>query len=181
MQRRDHANGASWSMSTVAGKVGQVAAATLDQRTVDDFCAQVSSAARAAVQQGVKPKPGSQEAQIVRLIKKKDGLRQRVDHLQGGVDVLQEAAAQAKAETVGLRMGVVRIPEENTWLRLERDNAVQVRERALANATRLWQLVDRLGGDCPMRGSQSWHGQPTGDTERDPLTNLQGSAKQLAA
>ena len=31
------------------GQVGQVAAATLDQRTVDDLCAQVSSAARAAV------------------------------------------------------------------------------------------------------------------------------------
>ena len=31
------------------GQVGQVAAATLDQCTVDDLCAQVSSAARAAV------------------------------------------------------------------------------------------------------------------------------------
>ena len=64
-----------------AGKVGQVAAATLDQRTVDDLCAQVSCAARAAVQQGVNPKPGSQEAQIARLGKEKDGLQQRVDHL----------------------------------------------------------------------------------------------------
>ena len=31
---------------------------------------------------------------------------------------------------------------------------MQVREWALADGTRLWQLVDRLGGDGPMRGSQ---------------------------
>ena len=49
---------------------------------------------------------------------------------------------------------MVRFTEENTRLRWEHDNAVQVRERALADATRLWQLVDRLGGDSPMRGSQ---------------------------
>ena len=54
-----------------AGHMGQVVAATLDRRTVDDLCAQVSSAARAAVQQGVKPKPGSQEAQISCLGKEK--------------------------------------------------------------------------------------------------------------
>ena len=74
-----------------AVQVGKVAAATLDQRTFDDLCAQVSSAARAAVHQGVKPKPGSQEAQIACLGKEKDGLKQRVDHLQSNVDVLQEA------------------------------------------------------------------------------------------
>ena len=56
-----------------AGQVGEVAA-TLDQRTVDDLGAQVSSAARAAVQQGVKPKPRSQEAQMAGLCKEKDGL-----------------------------------------------------------------------------------------------------------
>ena len=49
---------------------------------------------------------------------------------------------------------MVRLTDENTRLRSEHDNAVQVRERALADATRLWQLVDRLGGDSPMRGSQ---------------------------
>ena len=51
-------------------------------------------------------------------------------------------------------MDVVQLTEENTRLRSERDNAVQVREGALAKATRLWQLVDRLCGDSPMRGSQ---------------------------
>ena len=137
-----------------AGQVGQVAAATLNQGTVDDFCAQVSSAARAAVQQGVKPKPRSQEAQIARLGKEKDGLQQGVDHLQSSVDVLQEAVAQAKAETAGLQMDVVRLTEEKTRLRSQCDNAVQVRERALADATHLWQRVDRLGGDRRMRGSQ---------------------------
>ena len=90
----------------------------------------------------------------MRLGKEKDGLRQRLDHLQSSVDVLQEAAAQAKAETAGLQMDVVRLTEENTPLRSERDNAVKVRERALADATRLRQLVDRLGGDRPIRGSQ---------------------------
>ena len=55
---------------------------------------------------------------------------------------------------MGLRMDVVRLTEKNTRLRSERNNAVQVRGRALADATRLWQLVDRLGGDSPMRGSQ---------------------------
>ena len=97
-----------------AGHVGQVAAATLDKRTVDDLCAQVSCAARAAVQQGVEPNLGSQEAQFVRLGKEKDGLQQRVDHLQSCVDVLQEAAAQAKAETAGLQMDVVRLTEKHT-------------------------------------------------------------------
>ena len=42
-------------------KVGQ-AALTLDRRTVDDLCAQVAFAARVAVPEGVKSKPGSQEA-----------------------------------------------------------------------------------------------------------------------
>ena len=70
------------------------------------------------------------------------------------MDVLHEAPAQAKAETAGLRMDVVRLTEENTRLRSERDNAVQVRELALADAIRLWQPVDRRGGDSPMRGSQ---------------------------
>ena len=120
-----------------AGQVGQVAAATLDQSTVDDLCAQVSSATRAAVQQGVKPKLGSQEAQIARLGKEKDGLQQRVDNLPSSVHVLQEAAAKAKAETAGFWMDVVRLTEKNTRLRSERDNAVEVRQRALANATRL--------------------------------------------
>ena len=55
---------------------------------------------------------------------------------------------------------MVRLTEENTRLRLERDNAAQVRERALADATRRWQLVDRLGGDRPMRGS---HGMGNGN------------------
>ena len=59
-----------------AGQVGQVAAAPLD-----DHSAQVYSTARAAVQQGVKPKPGSKEAPTARLGKEKDGLQQRVDHL----------------------------------------------------------------------------------------------------
>ena len=31
---------------------------------------------------------------------------------------------------------------------------MHVRERALADASRLWQLMDRLGGDSPIRGSQ---------------------------
>ena len=131
-----------------------MAAATVDQRTVDDLCAQVSFPARAAIQQDPKPKPGFQEAQIARLGKETDALQQRVCHWQSRVDVLQEAAAQAKAETAGLRIDVVRLTEESTRLRSERDNAVQVRERGVADTTRLWQLVDRFGGDCPMRGSQ---------------------------
>ena len=57
-----------------AAQVGQVAATTLDQCTVDDLCAQVSCAARVVVQQGVKPKPGSQKAPIARLGKEPDGL-----------------------------------------------------------------------------------------------------------
>ena len=69
-------------------KVGH-AALTLDQRTVDNLYAHVSSAARAAVQQGIKPKPGSQDAYIARLGKEKDTLQQRVGHLQSTVDVLQ--------------------------------------------------------------------------------------------
>ena len=136
------------------GQVGQVAATTLDWRTADDLCAQVPSAARAAVQQGVKPKPGSQEAQIARLGKEEDTLQQRVDHFQSTVDVLQEAADQAKAEIAGLQTDVRRLTEENAWLWSERDNAVQVRERAVADATWLWPLVDCLAGDSPMRGSQ---------------------------
>ena len=56
--------------------------------------------------------------------------------------------------TAALPMDVVRLTEENTRLRSEGDNEGQVRERALADATRLWQLVGRLGGDSPMRGSQ---------------------------
>ena len=103
---------------------------------------------------GREAEPGSQEAQIARLGKETDGVRQRVDHLQSSVDVLQEAAVQAKGETAGLRVDVVRLTEENTRLRSESDNVVQVRERALADATRLWQVVDRLGGDGPIRGSQ---------------------------
>ena len=160
-----------------------MAAATLDQCTVDDLCAPVSSAARAAVQQGVKPKPGSQEAQIARLGKEKDGLQQRVDHLQSSVDVLQEAAVQVKAETAGLQMDVVRLTEENTGLRSERDNAVQVRERALADATRPWQLVDRIGGDSPMRGSQGMgSGNPGMGSHREtqnviPSTTSKGQRK----
>ena len=51
-------------------------------------------------------------------------------------------------------MDMVRLMEENSRLRSKRHNAVQLRERALADATRLWQLVDRLGGDRPMRGCQ---------------------------
>ena len=51
-------------------------------------------------------------------------------------------------------MDVVRLTKENTRLQSERDNAVQVRERPLAHTARLWQLVDRLGGDRAMRGSQ---------------------------
>ena len=35
-------------------------------------------------------------------------------------------------------MDVVRVTEENTRLRSERENAAQVRERAPADATRLW-------------------------------------------
>ena len=99
--------------------MGQVAVATLDHHTVDDLCAQVSSTARAAVHEGVKPKPGSQETRIACLGKETNGLRQRVDHLQRSVDVLQEAAVQAGAEMAGLRMDVVRRTEENTRLRLE--------------------------------------------------------------
>ena len=76
--------------------MGQVAAASLDQRTVDDLCTQVSSPARVAVQQGVKPNAGSQEAQLVRPGKEKDGLQQRVDHLQSSVDVLQAWAVHAR-------------------------------------------------------------------------------------
>ena len=57
-----------------AGQVGQVAAASLDRRTVDDVRAKVSSAARAAVHRGVEPKPRSQEAQIAHLGKEKDTL-----------------------------------------------------------------------------------------------------------
>ena len=49
---------------------------------------------------------------------------------------------------------MARLTEENTRLRAECDNAMQVRERAVADATQLWHLVDRLGGDSPMRGSQ---------------------------
>ena len=74
------------------GQVGHVAVATFDQRNIDDQCAQVSCATRAAVRQGVKPKRASQEAQIARLGKEKDTLQQRVDHLQSSVDVLQDAA-----------------------------------------------------------------------------------------
>ena len=165
-------------------KVGQ-AAATLDQRTVDDHCAQVSSAAVAAVQQGVKPKPGSQEAEIVRFGKEKDTLQQPVDHLQRRVDVLQEAAAQAKAETTGLRTDVVRLTEENAQLQSKRDHAARLQERAVADATRLRQLVDRFGSDShegqQRHGQrQSWNGQPPRNAERDPLTNVQASAKELA-
>ena len=173
---RDHANGASWGMS----RRQAMWATTPDQRTVGDLCPQVSSAARAAVQQGVKPKPQPQEAQIVHLGKENDRLQQRVDHLQSSVEVLQEAAAQAKAETAGLRRYVVGLRKENTRVQSERDNALHVSERAVIDATWLWQLVDRLGGDSPARGSRhSWHRQPKRDTERDPLTNLQGSAKEL--
>ena len=107
------------------------------------------------MQQGVRPNPRSPEAQIARLGKEKDTLQQRVDHLQSSVDVLQQAADQAKAETTGLRTDVVCLAEENSGLRSERDNVVQVRERALADATRLWQLVDRVGGNSAMRGSQA--------------------------
>ena len=103
--------------------MGQVAVATLHQHTVADLSAQVSSTARAAVQEGVKPKPGSQETRIACLRKETNGLQQRVDHLQRSVDVLQEAAVQAKAEMAGLRMDVVRLTEENTRLRLEDYNA----------------------------------------------------------
>ena len=81
--------------------VGQ-AAATLDQSIVDDVCAHVSSAARAAFQQGVKPNLGSQEAQASRVGKEKDNLQQGVDRLHSSVDILQQAADQAKTETAGL-------------------------------------------------------------------------------
>ena len=70
------------------------------------------------------------------------------------VDMLQQAADQAKTETAGLQTGVVHLTEENSRLRSERDNAVQVRERAMAYMTWLWQRVDRLGGDSPLRGNQ---------------------------
>ena len=62
-------------------------------------------------------------------------------------------------------MAVVRLTEENTRLRSQRDNAVQVRERALADATRLWQLVDRLGGDSP-RETQNMIPSPTSKGQR---------------
>ena len=51
-------------------------------------------------------------------------------------------------------MDVVQLTEENTRLRSERDNAVQVRERGLAHVIRPWQPVDRPGGDRLMRGTQ---------------------------
>ena len=44
--------------------------------------------------------------------------------------------------------------EENSRLRSEVDSALQVRELAVADATRLWQLVHRLGGDSAKRDSQ---------------------------
>ena len=91
-----------------------------------------------------------------------------MDHLQTSVDVLQQAIFQAKAEIAGLRRDVVRLSEENARLRPERDNAVQVRERALADATRLWQLVGRLGGESPTRGSQGMgSGSPSMGSPRE--------------
>ena len=47
------------------------------------------------------------------LGKEKDTLQQRVHHLHSSVDVLQEVAIQAKAETAALRTDVVRLMEEN--------------------------------------------------------------------
>ena len=68
---------------------------------------------------------------MARFGKEKDILQQWVHHLRSTVEVLQQAANQAKAETVGLRSDVVRLTEENSQLGLERDIPLQVRERAL--------------------------------------------------
>ena len=119
-----------------------------------DLCAQVFSAAKAAVQQVGKPKSGSQEAQIARLGKEKETLQQGVDRLQSNMDTWHRTPDKAKAKIAGLRTDVVHLTEENTRLQSERADAVQARERAQSDATRRWQLVHRLCGDRPMRGNQ---------------------------
>ena len=134
-------------------KVGQVAG-TLDQRIVDDLYAPVSLAARAVVQQGCKNQATVPRDRDCTSLARRRTLSTNWFTICSAAWTFcnKQRIRQTQTQRAFGRMWWISRRKTHGC---DRNVTMQCRcKSGLADATRLWQLVDHLGGNSPMRGRQ---------------------------